>query len=68
MIGHGDLARRRAVLADGLDGGDGRELLEPRVEEGVGGVVGHLGGDLEGGGGSSQGESLSSDAEGRNGG
>jgi len=48
VIGQGELARGRAVLPDGLDAGDGRQLAEPRVVEGVGRVVGHLGRDLRG--------------------
>lgn len=48
MIGHHGLTVGRSALPSDLDAGDGWKLLQARIVEGVGGVVRHLGRDLQG--------------------
>lgn len=47
MVGHGGLAVGRSALPSNSDAGDGWELPQAGVVEGVGGVVWHLGRDLQ---------------------
>lgn len=47
MIGHGGLAVGRSALPSNSDAGDGRELPQAGVVEGVGRVVRHLRRDLQ---------------------